>query len=268
MKEVTIGGSTRRIEPFSGRKVNRVLRLLKKLAREVPELLDKRAAFIRDYESRNYVELDRAQALLRYGAPVAVQGPDGAFVRNDAGGLETVQSPLLSMTEDAWARSDHKLRLPRSPGIEEQAWALFPDVFDKAEETTVQLLALVLLSNADTKSYARDGSLDEKLAELGEDLLDDSMGDELLELAVVAGELVDDQLLSKARQLRTDGRLGNLGRLFGMTIQESPTPTSSPAEQTHEQTQNLSTDSPEPSDGDPTPPSTPTTTPSTSSASS
>jgi hypothetical protein len=165
MKNVQVNGETRRIEPFSGRKVNRTMRLLKRITREVPGLLDKRAAFVRAYEETNYIELDRAQATLRYGAPVAVQTVSGDFVRDEDGKLETVPSPILAMSEEAWAQSGHKLRLPKSPTETEILWALFPDVFEQAENLITQLLALVLMPNQDVKRYARDGSLDEMMQE-------------------------------------------------------------------------------------------------------
>lgn len=258
MKTITIGGQERRIEPFSGRKVNRALRLLKAIAKAVPELLDIRAEFIRRYEAANYVELDRAQALLRYGAPVAVTTPEGELARDAEGRLETVPSPLLAMSEDAWAQTDHKLRLPRSPSTEEQLWAIFPEAFDKAEDLIVRLLALALMPNHDIKEHARKGDLDEHLGAAGEDLLDDALGDELLELAVAAGEVVDDQILAKARRLRADDRLGNALRLLGLSP-ESLTPSKSPDDTTPAPTPSSSTDSPEPSDGAPSASSSSTT---------
>jgi hypothetical protein len=208
----------------------------------VPGLLDKRAAFVRAYEATNYIELDRAQATLRYGAPVAVQTVSGDFVRDEDGKLETVPSPILAMSEEAWAQSGHKLRLPKSPTETEILWALFPDVFEQAENLITQLLALVLMPNQDVKRYARDGSLDEMMQEAGDELLDDALGDELLEVAAAAGEVIDDQLIRKARALNADGRLGKLGSLIGM---EPTTTTSSPGTPTPEPMPPSSSDSPE-----------------------
>jgi hypothetical protein len=194
----------RRIERFSGRKVNRALRLLKAIARAVPDILDKRAAFIRAYEATNYVELDRAQAMLRYGGKIALRDQLGNLVLDGDGRPMLHESPIAAMTEDDWAAAGQKLRMPTSPTQAEQAWAIFPDVFDRAEDLVLKLLALVLMSNAEVKQLSRAGTdhLDTALEAQAEDLLDDSYGDQLLELAAAAGEVVDDQIISKARELQ------------------------------------------------------------------
>ena len=282
MRTVTIGGEERRVEPFSARKVNRALRLLRQIASDVPDLLKVRGRFVAEYEQEHYTEISRAEALRRYGVPSPVLDPETRQpIRGDDGQIVTVPSGILQMTEEAWAAVGHKYRVPESPSFGEEMWAIFPHVLDRAEETVVQLLALVLMRNEDVAAWSRDGSLNDehkpdgslkkrgKLHEAAQDLLDEAMGDELLEVAVVAGEVVDEQLMSKARRLMEAGRLGNVVRLFGIDPERLKAAREKPAEQptsngngattstTPEQTPSSSTDSPEASqDSAPEPSST------------
>lgn len=279
-RTVRLGNREVTIERVSGRKASRAFAELKAVGKAVPELVNSWGRFQAEYESTHSVELDRAQAEFRYGPEPLVR--EGELVRYPedhrlAGEPVMVPGPLASMTEESWAAAGNKLRLPRSPSFGESLAAIMPDALEVAEEHVYRLLALFTMENADVKAHRKDGTLPTKLDELADELLDDAGADELLELAVVCGEVVEDQFVSKTEEL--GDRLGNALRLLGMdpakvraqTTPQGPqttdsttppeeepsTATSSPSNPTS------STDSPAPGDG---PPTSSSTNPSTSSA--
>ena len=116
----------------------------------------------------------------------------------------------------------------------------------------LQLLALSVVSNEKLGRRARDGAegnsdgagaVTELLHERSEELLDQAMFEQLLELAVVAAETVEEQFRAKVDEL--GDRVGKLGRLFGLTtgttqpIVESALVTGSPASTDGEQRRTL-----------------------------
>ena len=204
--EVIIGDRSVRIEPFSGRKATRVLRLLSDISKQTPELLRLRAEFRTTYAQENVLELTRAEAHARFG------------------------DRLQHMTAEDWQQSGELLRIRQLPSLEEELIALFPEALDRAEGLVVQLLALIAMPNDEVKRHARSGALngpEGELAQQGDDLLD-APAEQLLELAIVAGETVDQQFQRKLAE--AGDRLGNALRLFGIgrTPQE-PTPTTTSA---------------------------------------
>lgn len=280
-RELELGGKPYRLDRVSARKASRALALLRALSKAVPELQRSWARFRTSYEAENFIELDRAQAMLRYPPQAAADAagdpirepatlPDGE-PNPRAGELVMLPSPLDRMTETAWAEAGHRLRLPASPSTEELVVAILDEALEVGEDHVYRLLALFTLSNEEVARYHRDQTLDERLDERVDELLDNAMADELLELAVTAGELVESQFQAKAAKL--SGRLGNMGRLFGMAPTTRPTttaPAESPATTSTDgpssSTPTSSTASPEPTDGTPTPSSTPVgTSPSSSS---
>lgn len=276
-RTVVLGNRTVTIERVSGRKASRAFAELRVIGRAVPELVKAAGRFRTEYEAANVIELDRARANLEYG-PRPLTDDEGAVVtypegHPKAGDLVILDGPLANMTEEAWQAVGQKLTLPRSPSTGELVAAVFPEALDVAEDAVYRLLALFAMTNADVKSYRRDGTLKDKLDELADELLDDAGADELLELAVVAGEVIDDQFTRKANEL--GGRLGNALRLLGVdpehfraqTTPEGPqttnlddgeTPTTTPESTSSSSSSRptSSTDTDDSSDGDPTPPST------------
>lgn len=287
-RTLELGGRSVTIEPPSGRKASRAFALLRAMNNQAPELIAAWGRFEADYEASHNIELDRAQAMLRYGPePLVIDGepirhPEG---HARAGELVMVPSPLETMTDEAWASVDNKLRLPRSPGMElKVANILKEEALEEAEQNLYRLVALFAMSNADVKAYRRGGTLTEELDKYADDLLDDAGLDELVELVVVVGEVIDETLRSKVDKLGA-GRLGNALRALGVepralapqtappapqTAQEEETPTTDgPATSRPTPTSSSSTSSgagPTVSDGTPTPSSTPTGEPSEASA--
>lgn len=268
---VQLGDREVTIERVSARKASSAFAILRAVGSKVPELVNRYGEFQQEYAETHALELDRAQAELRYG-PTPVVGPDGEPVRYPdtvdvdgrverhprAGEVVVAPSQLAAMTDEAWESVDNKLRLPRSPSTGETVAALFPEVLDVAEEHVYRLLALFTMANADVKAHRRDGTLKDELDRRVDELLDDALADELLELAVVCGEVVESQFVVKAQSL--GGRLGNALRLVGLDPKTtSPSPTTSTPEPSTTKPA-TSTDSPATSDGERTTPSTPPTT--------
>lgn len=268
MTTVTVGDEQVRLEPFSGRKAIRVIRTIERIAKGVPEILDKLAEFTRGYEAANATELDRTTARYELGPrPVQVSepilGPDEKPLR-DADGQILVRTvaqldqdgrpvmgpdPLAHMSEQDWAASGNRLRIPRSPTMGERVAAVFPTALDLAEEQVLELLALLAMSNTDLKRKSRDGSLKDYLVERADDIID-ADATELLELAVAAGEMVDEQFNNKLKAL--GDRVPNAARLLGLNL-GSPNPTRTPAPSSSESPPTKptsSTDSPAPTDGE------------------
>lgn len=271
----TIAGDTITIERPSGRKASRALAIIRALSKASPEVQRTMARFTTDYERDNVVELDRAQARIRF-PPRPMIDEAGDPVRDDNGNLVMVPSIIDRMTEEDWERSSHSLRLPKSPGTAELIAAVLDVALETAEDHVYRLLALFTIPNREVKALWRGGTLHDELTARADDLLDDAYADELLELAVVCGEVVDDSFVAKAKDL--GGRTGNLLRLIGLepsTMSRTPTPTaaSDPDAETStdgpsSSTPPSSTDAEPPTDGASTTPSTPPSTSSSNSQSS
>lgn len=235
-RTLTLGTRNVTVQPFSGRKIIRAMKLLRGITEGAPEVLEAWAKFTSDYEKNNSVTLTRAEALFEF--PPAV---------NEAG--VTVRAGRLDhLSDDDWAASGNKITVPKTPGNGEKIAAVFPKAMDLAEESVTRLLALVAIGEPELK--AARGDVEAKLDELAEDLLD-APYEELLHLAVLGGESVDEQYVRKAQVL--GDRVGNAARLVGLNpgmfarrrTSSTAKPTSSSA-------------SPTPSAGDPTSPSAPT----------
>lgn len=281
-RTVTIGGEPRTVERVSSAKAARMLAIVRAAGKTIPGILHKWGEFRSEYERTHSVELNRAQALAQYPPRPGLNEETGEPMRNADGSLLMVPGPLAALTEADWEASGNVYRIPESPSFAETVPAILPEVLELAEEHVYRLLALVLMPNREVAAEWRAGTIKDTLSDRAMDLLADSYPEELVELAVVAGELVDQQFRRKAEEL--GGRLGNALRLFGLdpakltpqTTEQAPqTPTTTEEETTAStamstpsqpsSSPSLSTDTPAPTDGDGTPSSTPPSTSSTNS---
>lgn len=276
--EVTLGGNVYTIERISSRKSSRILALMKAIMKQTDGLMVSYARFREEYERNHFDSYDPVQLRLRYPAKLLVDPDTGAPIRhpqtlengdpNPKAG-EDIWAPSVAdqITNAEWERSGGIYREPRSPSFIEEVANLFPLILDDAEENVYRLLGLFLMSNEEVKTAWKAGNWDAALQEKADWLLDETYGDELLELAVAVSERLDQQYVQKAR--RMGGRLGNLGRLAGMSNPfqaqtPAPLPTTpesrSPDESTDgrsSSTPNSSTSSQSSTDGPSTPSSTP-----------
>jgi hypothetical protein len=228
MNTVKLGDEQVTIQPFSGRKSIRALKILKAISKGVPQVLQEWAAFNASYSTENALVLDRTQARFRF------------------------PEDTEHMTDQDWEANGQQLKLPQSPTMVEQVAAVFPSAMDLAEEQVLQLLALAVVSNDELGRRARaDGAegVTLLLTDRADELLDQASGTELLELAVVASETVEQEFKAKVDEL--GDRVGNLWRLFGLTKTESSEATSPT-----DSKPTSSTDSPPPTGGGRSEPST------------
>lgn len=265
MTEVQIGEQKVTVERFTLAKAMRVITLLSLIQKSVPEINTAMAQFKRDYATENVVELDRVQAKMRYGPQPVVDEDGDPIMRKDpdgkpTGDVLTIPSPIDRMTEQDWERAGHVLRLRDKPSTTELLTAIFPLIYEQAEQPVLRLLALVAMPNRDVMRYVRSDELWNRVDELADELISPAELGEVMELAVTAAEQVEGQVMDKAKGL--GDRVGNLGRLFGIQRKTSETsPTSS--EQPEPPSIESASPSPDSSSGTPTESSASPGTPST-----
>lgn len=264
-KTVSIGGEAKRVEPVSARKASRAFALLRHISRRIPDLAGLWGKAAADYREQNTRKLSRAQARLEY-PPRPLIHPETlealrepALLENGepnprAGDLVMVPSAIDRLTDADWEASGNVLEIPDEPQAGVMVMAILEPALELAETHVFRLLALFLMSNEDVARRHKEGTLDDELEVAADWLLDNALGDEVLELAVICGETVDDQFRRKATEL--GDRVGNALRLVGLgpTTRTTGSPTSNGASSS---TPSSSTGGPESSDGAPTSSSTP-----------
>jgi hypothetical protein len=277
-RTVTIGGKAMHVERVSARKASRAMALLRHINREAKGITRSLEEFERDYLERNLRYITRPEARVRFPPQVVLDPETGAPVREpativvDVGGdseeqpnprageLVTFPSAVDRMSEADWQAAGNQYPVRERPPLYAIAMHAFEDALELAEDHVYRLLALFVMSNEDVTRRYKEGTLEEELTAGADRLLDEAMADELMELAVVCGELVDTQFRSKAREL--GDRLGNALRLFGLGPSTPTTTTSTPPNGPTSSTPSSSIASPSSSepDGPPTSSSTPITT--------
>lgn len=241
-RTITLGSRNITVEPFSGRKALRAFHMLKQIATDAPAIMQTWHEFTAEYEREHALELSRAEARFEFppirgdvteldrldAVPVEVRGDEWQRERDAA--IAKVMRPgrFDHLTDQDWEKSGNRVRLPRSPSQAEQIVAVFPTALELAEEQVLRLLALIAMPEADVKAHR--GDLNDKLDVLAEDLLDAPFED-LVELAVIGGESVNDQYVRKTEKL--GDRVGNALRLVGIkTKPREPSPTAKPSSST------------------------------------
>jgi hypothetical protein len=230
--EVVIGGKTVTVERFTLAKAMRVITLLQLIQKQMPEITKEWASFRRTYAEDYGVELDRINAMAQFG------------------------DQLEHIKDEQWERAGQKFKVPGTPSTPELFFAMAPLVYEKAEAVTLRLLGLIAMPNEVVGRYVAQGDIWERVDELVDDILKPAGLDEILELVITAAEVIDGQVLQKAKGL--GDRAGNVARLLGIkttTTMESPSslmdsPTlSGPPEQP---SSDSSSDSPSDTSGDQT----------------
>lgn len=238
-REVRVGDRTYTIEPFNGRKAILAGRMVARIAKKAPGVLERDATFQRDYAAANAVRVTRAEAL----------------------GVDFWRDQLGHITEAQWDKIGGVLVIPTPPSFETRIAAGFAEVFEAAEDEVLKLLALAVVPNGDLAEAAKTGDPRDLLRDRAEQLLDAGSLGELVELAAAVGEHVRDEF-------RGDG-LGKLRALWaGTTDPERPetkTPASGKSSPPQAETpQPAPSPPPTPPPPAPTPIPTPTTPPATS----
>lgn len=238
-REAQVGDRSYRIEPFNGRKAILAGRMVARIAKRVPGLLEADGDFQRKYSEANAVRVTRSMAL----------GVDGWKER------------LGDITDEEWKQLGGVLVLPHPPTFELRLAAVFMEAFETAEEEVLKLLALTVIPNGDLADAASQNSVKEVLLEWSGRLMDNGTLVELVDLAAVAAEQVRDEFEAGGGGL---GKLRALWQGQGAEAETpapqpmpSPAPMPTPAPQPTPPTpaatsreSTSSTDSPTPTDGD------------------
>jgi hypothetical protein len=195
--QVTIGGEPRTLGDFSAYKAFKAMETVAQVEEVWRAVLSAAAAYKREYEAENYVELDRSSAR-RHFAPIplweTVHNEDGTTIERpalNAGGEPIVgPDPLAHLSEGDWEASGQKLRLPDSPSEQLVTAHMIPVAFKLGRDQVLRLLAIATVSNADIEKWDADGveHVDTELDKAAHELLHRCKADELLELAAAALE--------------------------------------------------------------------------------
>lgn len=262
MAVVKVGGRDTALPDFNARKAIRAGRIMRDILEQSPQVQVELGRFRRDYERENIVELDRTSALVRFGprplvddAGEPVRYPDG---HPRAGEIVMAPGQLEHLSEADWQASGQKLRLPADPSREEMFLAIFPLLFDQAEDQVTQLLGLALVTEDDLGEAARAGG-DENvralLKRVGDDCLDRASLTEAADVLLTTVELIQEQVHDQSDDLRRRARplMRLLQRLTGQQAPEDPAPTTPSSSEPKPAS---STPSPTPTAGMSGPPST------------
>jgi hypothetical protein len=236
-REVRVGDRTVIVGRFRGYKATKMMQEAAAIGRRYPKIGKDLAAFKQAYGDENQIALDRAAAEFKLG------------------------EAAREISDKAWDSSGGVIRLRKSPTFEEQIVAIFPDLFEHAQQHVVRLLALVAASNSELREAYDDGDdagVDRMLEQRGRDLLFEADAEELLDLALAGVEVGKAQFAPMRERL---GKLmGQLGLQTAPTTETAPdpattakpsaSPTTPPRSETRPPS---STDSPAPTAGPPTP---------------
>lgn len=265
MSEVEIGGRTVTIQRPTVSKAARIITLLGVIQKQVPEATKAWAQFRRDYAVEYAQVLDRAQALVRYPARPVFDADDNPALHD--GQVVMVPSPLASISEEAWERMNQQFRMPAEPSQAELFFHMAPFIFERAERPVLRLLAVLVMDNEKVARFAGDGTLEERLQELVEEVIQPAALHEVMELLVTAAEVVDREIVSKAQSLGK--RMRPMLNMLGLAQPDSkPTGSTTSSEQPERSSTDSASTSPDSSNGSPTRSSDSPGTPSTPSESS
>jgi transposase len=280
-KEVRIGDRTVGLSSLSGFKVMRAGTLLARITRQVTGVEQQIQEFVSSYRAANTELITRAKFEYRQGleeaariaqrrAELAEEHPDWSDEQVDEE-IERLRGQIerarLTISDEAWEKSDNQVELATDPSPFQIGAYLLPQVLDAAEDDVVRLLALVTAPESELREAKRDGgdAYVAYLSEKGEALLFDAEIEQLIELAITAAEVLGEKLRGKAPRLRAAWN-----RLTGAEEAPAESQPETETETTPDGTSSnstSSTDSPPPTDGEPTSPSSPSGTPSSVSAS-
>jgi hypothetical protein len=226
MPDVQISGQRVTIERFTLAKAMRVVTLLSLIQKQVPEVTKEWAIFRKQYADEYATEIDRIDAKARFG-----------------GALEDI-------SDEEWERAGQKLKIPGAPSTAEVFFQMAPVIYEKAEQVTLRLLGLIAMENELVNRYVAKGDIWERVDELVDELIKPAALDEIMELGLVAAEVIDGQVLAKAQTVKD--RAGNVARLLGFkTKTDSTDPMTSRESPAQPNTISVSS-SPDSSDGDQT----------------
>jgi hypothetical protein len=247
-EQVSIGGRPFTVARFKTYKAVLVGEVISRVSRGVMELLREASAFRTQFRAENTLQITRQMCTER--AAQLRSSADTARARAVADGLEDgEQEQFLALAEQFEARAagwerqladmgdrDY-IEMPQDPDENEVILAVFPKAFQMKSQLA-ELLALVITPDEELRGEWRNDTVHEKLRLSGEDLIENSEPEEIVELAVVAKRVVGDQLRPLAPKFR---------QLLDLRDQKTQAETPAP------QPQPTPSPTPEPTPGSPAP---------------
>lgn len=223
------------IRPFKGYKAIHVGKIVAEIMRAVPDIAEQAAIFTRKFEHDNALVITR-----------------------DMSHLPQFQN--LGMTAEDWDACGGRILVPQDAPMELVVASVFPSIVESAETKLMRLLAWVITPDADLRTADDDGSVDDVIAASEKRLLHDASLDQLIDVAVVAVEVIREQFAAG----KADRLAGLISRVMGRPdeSQNGSTPAATATAETEASTTPptpatpSSTDSLTPTDGPATPSST------------
>jgi hypothetical protein len=212
--KVTIGGNERTVPVLNGVRALESLRLIQEIMQVAPDVMRKRAAFIKTYGEENAEILSRGQAKVRFPPRPVYNAQTGDPVLDENGQVRLVD-PLGRISEHDWASMSNALVIKPAPGDLEVGLVMVQDVLSKALLPFTRLLGLLMANNGDVLTHMfNDSDLDEWLEKEGRKILNDADIDELIELVIVAIEVSNNRVKKKLEKM--GDRVGNVLSVFGL----------------------------------------------------
>lgn len=260
--QVQIGGEPQTIGEFSAYKAFKAMAILASVETAWREVLKASATFKREYEAENFVELDRAEARRQFRPrPLErvrrEEQDDGRIALIDEPVLDEQQRPIVGpdplghLTEEDWQAAGNKLRIAESPSERMQIAAMIPRAFELGRDAVLQLLALVVVSNADLERWDTEGTVDDELTKRAAELHHRAKLDELVDLATTALELCRDQVATPFDRLAEAARTTFRSTAPETPAAKTPEPMKIEEEASSEHSPPSSTEFPDASDGSP-----------------
>lgn len=187
--EVTVGGRSYRIARFRGLKAQIILRLSAQIGRKYPKLATQVAEFEQAYIEENKVRLSRTEAELRYGEDAA------------------------KITDEAWETTEGEIALKRMPSPLERFAAIWPEIFEAAEEPAMNLIAVLSLSNEELADADDKDEIDETIKARRKLLFHNGEAEEIIELAVAGIGVARGQFAPLVERV-----IEPVMNLFGLTM--------------------------------------------------
>jgi hypothetical protein len=247
-REVAIGDTPRSIVPFRGLKGELALQLVKHYSGEVKQILDLVSKFEHDWPLENPVTITRelckrrvdeftayakqARGLVAAAPDEAPKDvPDGEPVPKTKAELEA-EAEQFERAAARWSvqlnelgdRQYVEIPNPDPAPLGETILHVFPQAMDIAPTGVKQLLALVVIPDADLLAAYKDGAALDALSALGLDLFAEGLIEELMEFAVVAAEVIIDAVE------KYKGPAGKLRALYDRALRRTETSSTTTSE--------------------------------------
>lgn len=232
-REIQIGDAKYTVVRFKGLKASIAAALVSRVMEKVPELQDMTTEFRRRFRESNTIAITPAMAKLPTYAGIGLVPEDFA-----AGG--------------------GKVEFPEEPSNQAVLVHIFPKLFDLADKELRRFFALMVIPNSELEEADDADEVEEVLSKWGKKLLRQGDLEELLELVVVGGEVLREQLARKKdvlgkiqwgwlQAILADNTAEALeeptSNGHGPTEEETPTTTTTPTESPQSQNSTLDSSS-------------------------